>query len=51
MGLKHAAALVAFAGVALIVTGAIVLFGAWAMIAAGVVVVAVALLPDWEKVL
>lgn len=43
------AALVALTGIALIVTGATVLFGPWALVAAGAALVALALLVDWEK--
>lgn len=43
------AALVALAGVALIVTGATLLFGAPALIVCGVALVVLGLVPDWEK--
>jgi hypothetical protein len=49
MAMTHVAILVALAGAALLVTGAVLLFGPWAMIVAGAVLLAVALVPDWEK--
>lgn len=47
--MTRVAALVALTGIALIVTGATVLFGAWALVACGVVLVALGLGVDWEK--
>lgn len=48
MAMTHVAILVALAGATLLVTGAVLLFGPWAMIVAGVVLLAAALVPDWE---
>jgi hypothetical protein len=49
MGLTRIAAVVALRGVALVIVGATVLAGAWALVAAGVVLVALGLVVDWEK--
>jgi glucose dehydrogenase len=49
MDLTRLAALVALIGLALTVTGLVLLFGAWAMVACGLVLLTVGLVPDWEK--
>jgi hypothetical protein len=50
MGLTRIAAVVALIGAAMIVTGATVLAGPWALVAAGIVLLALAVAVDWEKV-
>lgn len=49
MGVTHIAAFIALLGAVLVTAGAFLLFGAWALIAAGVVLLLVALVPDWER--
>lgn len=49
MGVTHIAAFTALAGAALVTVGLFLIFGAWALVAAGVVVLVAALVPDWER--
>ena len=50
MGLTRIAALVALIGAVLMIAGATVRFGPWALMISGVVVLVLAVAVDWEKV-
>lgn len=49
MGVTRIAALVTLTGVMLVTAGGTLLFGPWALVAAGVVLVLLGVVVDWEK--